>query len=292
MIKTKSRVDHCRCYCMNSDILCELWQSADVRLCLIESFTFIHQHSPTRWVKGKGQIMLGFHWYQKQNAAVFLAMICSFHTLRCQVPYNLPEFPVPVSDSGTNVRYRPVTCWCFGFLHHQICTSATHVGIQLFPNTGRSYLQFCAQLTLQEACWLFGGLKSSVQHCWTVESCGTMLYQHEHRGSHDRKGLPGVAATDAGTVGVGCSSRRMRDSSFFVIFKDDKGYGFNIGCPKIVGPLLSIKLLNSMSMHVQPLQAGLEFWSTPSLSWMVVQPLEPKWLPEMGFLRIKNRGPP
>ena len=107
MIKTKSRVDHCRCYCMNSDILCELWQSADVRLCLIESFTFIHQHSPTRWVKGKGQIMLGFHWYQKQNAAVFLAMICSFHTLRCQVPYNLPEFPVPVSDSGTNVRYRP-----------------------------------------------------------------------------------------------------------------------------------------------------------------------------------------
>lgn len=129
--------------------------------CAAVSNWIIHQHSPTRWVKGKDQTMLGFHWYEKQNEAVFLAMICSFYTLRGQVPYNLPEFPVPVSDSGTNVRYRPVTCWCFGFLHHQICTSATHVGIQLFPTTGRSYLQFCAQLTLQEACWLFGGLKSS-----------------------------------------------------------------------------------------------------------------------------------
>ena len=145
------------------------------------------------------------------------------------------------------LRYRPVTCWCFGFLHHQICTSATHVGIQLFPNTGRSYLQFGAQLTLQETCWLFGGLKSSVQHCWTVESCGTMLYQHEHRGSHDRKGLPGVAATDAGTVGVGCSSRRMRNSSFFVIFKKMiKGMGSTLVAPKL-NALLGLLLLNSMS---------------------------------------------
>ena len=149
---------------------------------------------------------------------------------RCQVPYNLPEFPVPVADSqGHKVRYRPVdTCWCFEFiLHHQICTSTATFGnpagshllqgdhtILCIAYAGRRTTKHVDCLLVSKAV-----LFSTVfQHCWTVESCGTMLHQHEHRGSHDRKGLSGVAATDAGTVGVGCSSRRMRDSSFFVMF--------------------------------------------------------------------------